>query len=354
MLPVGAKIGILGGGQLGRMLCVAASRLGFKCHVYEPSRNPPAGDTSAILTTASYTDIAALERFARSVDVVTFEFENVPVEALDFIERIVKISPSRRALEISQDRLNEKEFMHSLFLKTAPYLKVDNIGELTNALQKIKFPAILKTRKFGYDGKGQIKLESEENVAETINNFSGSGYILEGVVNFTKEISVIAARNFNGQIACFDPGENIHINGILDTTTVPCKLPRPIITDAILLTSRILEALDYVGVLGVELFVLDNKLIVNEIAPRVHNSGHWTQDGCVVDQFEQHIRAISGWSLGDGSRFLNVTMKNLIGNDILGVSKLIEEPSKSIHLYGKEEIRPNRKMGHVNLVSEKA
>ncbi len=354
MLPVGAKIGILGGGQLGRMLCVAASRLGFKCHVYEPSRNPPAGDTSAILTTAPYTDITALERFARSVDVVTFEFENVPVEALEFIERIVKISPSRHALQISQDRLIEKKFLNDLGLETAPYFKVENRVELTNALKKIKFPAILKTRKFGYDGKGQIKLESEENVAETIKNFSGSDYILEGVVNFSKEISVIAARNFNGQIACFDPGENIHINGILDTTTVPCKLPISIITDAILLTSRILEDLDYVGVLGVELFVLDNKLIVNEIAPRVHNSGHWTQDGCVVDQFEQHIRAISGWSLGDGSRFLNVTMKNLIGNDILEVSKLIEEPSKSIHLYGKEEIRPNRKMGHVNLVSEKA
>ena len=353
MLPLGAKIGILGGGQLGRMLSVAASRLGFKCHVYEPSENPPAGDTSAMLTTASYEDTGALKQFAQSVDIVTFEFENVPVEALDFIEPIVKISPSRHALQISQDRLIEKEFLNDLGLETAPYFKVDNRVELTNALEKIQSPSILKTRKFGYDGKGQVKIESKKDVVGAIESFTGSDFILEGVVNFSKEISVIAARNSNGQIACFDPGENVHINSILDTTVVPCKLPRPIITDAILLTSSILEALNYVGVLGVELFVTKNKLIVNEIAPRVHNSGHWTQDGCIVDQFEQHIRAISGWSLGDGSRFVNVTMKNLIGDDILAISKLMQEPNTAIHLYGKEEIRPNRKMGHVNHLSKK-
>jgi 5-(carboxyamino)imidazole ribonucleotide synthase len=354
MLPIGSTIGILGGGQLGRMLSVAASRLGFKCHIFEPSKNPPAGETSARLTTACYEDIEALKGFAKSVDVVTFEFENVPVEALDVIESIVRISPNRRALRISQDRLFEKEFLNSLDLKTAPYHKVEDSSDIKNALTMFQLPSILKTRKFGYDGKGQIKIDSEKKAAEVIKNFSKSEYILEGLINFSKEISVIAARNSDGQIACFDPGENIHTDGVLDTTTVPSKLPRHIITDAILLTSKILEELNYIGVLGVELFVLDNELIVNEIAPRVHNSGHWTQNGCVIDQFEQHIRAISGWPLGDGRRYMNVIMKNLLGNDILDVSNLIKESKAAIHLYGKEEIKPKRKMGHINHLSEKS
>ena len=353
MLPVGSTIGILGGGQLGRMLSIAASRLGLKCHIFEPSKTPPAAETSAKLTTACYEDIEALVEFAKSVDVVTFEFENVPVKALDVIESIVKISPNRHALRISQDRLFEKEFLNSLNLKTAPYFKVEDSLDIINALKTLQLPAILKTRKFGYDGKGQIKIESKEKASEVIKKFSKSEYILEGLVNFSKEISVIAARNSDGQIACFDPGENTHTNGILDTTIVPSRLPRSIITDAILLTSKILEELNYIGVLGVELFVLDNELIVNEIAPRVHNSGHWTQNACVIDQFEQHIRAISGWPLGDGRRYTNVTMKNILGNDILEISNFTNDPKAAIHLYGKEEIKLNRKMGHINYLSEK-
>tara|TARA_Y100000739_G_C20603138_1_gene463976 strand:+ start:1719 stop:2783 length:1065 start_codon:yes stop_codon:yes gene_type:complete len=354
MLPVGSTIGILGGGQLGRMLSVAASRLGFKCHIFEPNKNPPAGETSAMLTTASYEDSKALKHFAKSVDIVTFEFENIPVKALNYLEPIVKILPNRRALKISQDRLLEKNFLNDLNFKTAPFFKVDDSLGLEKALKRIGFPSILKTRKLGYDGKGQIKITTEEEGIQAIKNFSKSECILEGLINFSKEISVIAARNSDGEIACFDPGENIHTNGILTTTIVPSKLPRGIITDAILLSSKILEELNYVGVLGVELFVLGKELVVNEIAPRVHNSGHWTQDGCAIDQFEQHIRAICGWPLGDGSRHMNVSMRNLLGDDILELSNIAHETKAAIHLYGKEEIRPNRKMGHVNYLTQKS
>jgi 5-(carboxyamino)imidazole ribonucleotide synthase len=348
MLPIGSTIGILGGGQLGRMLSVAAAQLGFKCHVYEPEKNPPAGETSAILTTALYTDYTALEKFAKSVDVVTFEFENIPSKTLDYIESIVEIFPDRKALKISQDRLFEKNFLTKLGLETAPYLKVDNVYEFKDAVKKIGTPAILKTRTMGYDGKGQVKITNEHQVKQISKTFKTSNHILEGLVDFTKEISVISVRNSKGEISCFDPGENIHENGVLKTTTIPAQVPRVIITDAILLASKILTALDYIGVLGVELFISNGKLIVNEIAPRVHNSGHWTQNGCVIDQFEQHIRAISGWPLGDGVRYMDVTMENLLGNDILNTEIISQDARAAIHLYGKKETRPGRKMGHVN------
>lgn len=348
MLPIGSKIGILGGGQLGRMLSVAAAQLGFKCHVYEPEKNPPAGETSAKLTTASYTDYGALEKFAKSVDIVTFEFENIPSKTLDYIESIVKIFPDRKALEISQDRLFEKNFLTKLGLDTAPYLKVDNVSDFKDAIKEIGTPAILKTRTMGYDGKGQIKITNEHQVNQISKTYKSFNHILEGMVNFTKEISVISVRNSKGEISCFDPGENIHENGILKTTTIPAQVPRALITDAILLASKILNKLDYIGVLGVELFISNGKLIVNEIAPRVHNSGHWTQNGCLIDQFEQHIRAVAGWPLGDGARFINITMENLIGDDILNTEMISQDSGAAIHLYGKKETRPGRKMGHVN------
>ena len=223
MLPIGSTIGILGGGQLGRMLSVAAAQLGFKCHVYEPEKNPPAGETSAILTTALYTDYTALEKFAKSVDVVTFEFENIPSKTLDYIESIVEIFPDRKALKISQDRLFEKNFLTKLGLETAPYLKVDDVTEFKDAVKKIGTPAILKTRTMGYDGKGQVKITNEDQVKQISKTFKTSNHILEGLVDFTKEISVISVRNSKGEISCFDPGENLHENGVLKTTTIPAQ-----------------------------------------------------------------------------------------------------------------------------------
>ena len=350
-LPTGSTIGILGGGQLGRMLAVAASRLGLKAHVFEPGANPPAADVAHAVTTASYEDAAALRAFAESVDVVTYEFENIPTSALDVIEAIRPIRPGREALRVSQDRLTEKDFLTDLGLKTAPYADITDFPSLGAALAQFGTPAILKTRRFGYDGKGQVRIKTPGDAAEALAEMKGAPALLEGFVDFTAEVSVIGARGLDGSVACFDPGENVHRDGILSTTTVPARLPARLRTDAVLLAAKILGALDYVGVMGVELFVTPQGLVVNEIAPRVHNSGHWTQNGCAVDQFEQHIRAVAGWPLGDGQRFANVVMENLIGEDMDRVPELAARPGAALHLYGKAETRAGRKMGHVNLVT---
>ncbi|MCB1340870.1 MAG: 5-(carboxyamino)imidazole ribonucleotide synthase, partial [Pseudooceanicola sp.] len=340
-----------GGGQLGRMLSVAAARLGFLTHIYEPGANPPAAQVAHRLTTAPYEDGAALSRFADSVDVITYEFENVPTEALDLLEGRRAIRPGREALRISQDRLTEKSFLKGLGLRTAPFADIVDAASLEAALESIGTPAILKSRRFGYDGKGQVRITEPGQAADALAAMNGAPAILEGFVHFSHEVSVIAARNAEGDVACFDPGENIHRDGILHTTTVPARLSPGQRTDAVLLAANILNALDYVGVLGVELFVTPQGLIVNEIAPRVHNSGHWTQNGCAVDQFEQHIRAIVGWPLGDGSRHSNVVMENLIGADVDRVPELAREADVSLHLYGKAEAKPGRKMGHFNRVT---
>lgn len=349
-LPTGATIGILGGGQLGRMLSVAAARLGLRTHIYEPGSNPPAADVANAVTTAAYDDAAALTAFAQSVDLVTYEFENIPTEALDIIEAITPIHPNRRALGTSQDRLVEKNFLQDNGLTVAPFADITDVASLEAAVAAIGTPAILKTRRFGYDGKGQSRLKSPDDVAAAFADMAGAPAVLEGFVDFSLEISIIAARNPQGEIACYDPGENVHRDGILHTTTVPAKLPPRLRTDAVLLAAKILNTLDYVGVMGVELFVTPQGFIVNEIAPRVHNSGHWTQNGCSVDQFEQHIRAISGWPLGDGSRYADVVMENLIGDDVDAIPALAKEPNCAIHLYGKVETKAGRKMGHVNRV----
>ncbi|MEZ5779195.1 MAG: 5-(carboxyamino)imidazole ribonucleotide synthase [Paracoccaceae bacterium] len=354
MLPAGSVIGILGGGQLGRMLSVAAARLGYRTHVYEPAANPPAADVAHRVTTAPYEDLAALEAFAKSVAIVTYEFENIPTSALDAIEAFCPIHPNRRALSVSQDRLIEKAFLRDLGLQTAPFAAVDDAADLTEALVETGMPAILKTRRLGYDGKGQARLNDPDDAKAALEAMAGAPAILESFVTFSHEISVIAARSDSGEVAAFDPGENLHRDGILRTTTVPARLSETQRTDAVLLAGQILNALKYVGVMGVELFVTKSGLIVNEIAPRVHNSGHWTQNGCAIDQFEQHIRAIAGWRLGDGKRHSDVVMENLIGNDIARLPELAEEPNTAIHLYGKAEARPGRKMGHVNRVAAKA
>ena len=346
-LPQGACIGVLGGGQLGRMLAVAASRLGLKAHIFEPGANPPAGHVADQVTTASYEDDAALRRFAQSVDVITYEFENIPTSTLDILEQIRPIHPGRRALAISQDRLSEKEFLTGLGLKVAPYANVTTAAEAEAAAQSIGTPSILKTRRMGYDGKGQIRLKDASDMAEAWQAMQGAPSVLEGFINFSHEVSVIAARASDGQVACYDPGENVHREGILHSTTVPATLTAAQRMDAVLLAGQILNALDYVGVMGVELFVTTDGLIVNEIAPRVHNSGHWTQNGCDICQFEQHIRAVAGWPLGDGTRHSDIRMENLIGADMDRVPEL-RKTNAALHLYGKSEVKPGRKMGHVN------
>lgn len=353
-LVPGATIGILGGGQLGRMLSVAAARLGFRTHVFEPGANPPAADVAHSVTTASYEDADALKSFADQVDVITYEFENIPTSALDILEAHRPIRPGREALRVSQDRLVEKEFLQQLNLKTAPFAAVDTKDDLVDALARIKAPAILKTRRFGYDGKGQSRLKSDADIDAAIADMSGAPALLEGFVDFSHEVSVIAARGLTGDVACFDPGENVHRDGILHTTTVPARLTAGQRMDAVLLAARILNELDYVGVMGVELFVTSNGLIVNEIAPRVHNSGHWTQNGCAVDQFEQHIRAVAGLPLGDGQRQNDVVMENLIGDDVNNVPQILRESNNALHLYGKVQVKPGRKMGHVNRIQPKS
>jgi 5-(carboxyamino)imidazole ribonucleotide synthase len=351
-LTTGATIGILGGGQLGRMLSVAASRLGFKTCVFEPGGDCPASHVSNYHFQAEYEDEDALRRFAAAVDVVTYEFENIPTSALDVLDSFGKpVRPGRNALRISQDRLTEKAFLSELGLATAPFAAVDDEIDLAEAIAEIGLPAILKTRRFGYDGKGQARIMTPEDADQALADMGGQPAILEGFVTFSHEVSVIGARNAAGDVACFDPGENVHEGGILRTTTVPARLSAAQRTDAVLLTGRILNKLDYVGVMGVELFVTGTGLIVNEIAPRVHNSGHWTQQGCAIDQFEQHIRAVAGWPLGDGSRYADVVMENLIGDDMARLAQIAVEPAASIHLYGKSDVKPGRKMGHVNRIT---
>lgn len=349
-LKTGATIGILGGGQLGRMLSVAAARLGFKTCIFEPGADCPASHVANYHYKADYSDTDALTKFAKACDVITYEFENIPTDALDVIETHAPIHPNRDALATSQDRFIEKNFLTRIGLKTAPYAAVDTAQDLQIAIDLIGTPAILKTRRLGYDGKGQSRLMSPDDADKAITDMAGAQAVLEGFIDFSHEVSVIGTRSAQGDISCFDPGENVHRDGILHTTTVPAKLSPSQRTDAVLLTANILNALEYVGTMGVELFVTPAGLIVNEIAPRVHNSGHWTQQGCTIDQFEQHIRAIAGWPLGDGSRHANVIMENLIGDDVDRLPQ-IATTNTAIHLYGKADAKAGRKMGHINTVT---
>ena len=353
-LKPGQTIGILGGGQLGRMLAMAAARLGFKVHIYEPGA-APAGEVAARLTTAPYDDIEALEAFARSVDVVTYEFENVPAEALDRIEALVPFRPNRRALAVSQDRLSEKSFLQEIGLEVAPFAPVDAghadaAAQLAQAMAVVGTPSILKTRRLGYDGKGQARISGPHDGQAALDAMGGAEAVLEGFVDFRREISVIAARGADDRIACFEPGENVHRDGILRTTTAPANIGAETRERAFGIAGTILAALDYVGVLGVELFDTEGGLLVNEIAPRVHNSGHWTEAGAVIDQFEQHIRAVAGWPLVDPVRHSDVVMENLIGDDVDRVPQIAAETGVRLHLYGKAETRAGRKMGHVTRV----
>lgn len=355
-LAAGSTIGILGGGQLGRMLAMAAARLGYRVVIFDPDPNAPATQVANRHIVAGYDDKGALADFAKACDVVTYEFENVPVEAAGQIAALTPVFPRPNALEAAQDRLSEKEFLNAAGAETAPFQAVERFAELSEALQAFGGQGILKTRRFGYDGKGQAVLNGADarQVAAAFAALGGKGLILEGYVPFTSEISIIAARSRDGAFAAYDPPRNTHESGILARSEVPCGSPSEAQQKAVAITKAIMDALDYIGVIGVEFFVLESgKLIVNEIAPRVHNSGHWTEAACTISQFEQHIRAIAGLSLGDPVRHSDCVMENLIGSDVSRLELLAAEPNVLVHLYGKTEPRPGRKMGHFTRVLPK-
>lgn len=354
MLKVGSTIGILGGGQLGRMLALAAARLGFKCHVFSPDPDSPAFDVVQRATCAEYADVEALELFASDVDVVTYEFENVPAATALILNARRPVLPDPRVLEVTQDRLAEKDFVSKLGIKTAGYADVPSAGVLRDALVRLKAPAILKTRRFGYDGKGQIKITKAGDIDAVWDDLGARSAILEAFVPFEREISVIAARNAAGEVVCFDVTENEHRDHILKVSRAPADVPTELAARAREIATKIVDAFDYVGVMGVEMFVVgsgaDAKILVNEMAPRVHNSGHWTLDGCSVSQFEQHIRAIAGWPLAPAHRLGKATMTNLIGDEIDSYRDWLAVPGATVHIYGKAQARPGRKMGHVTVV----
>ncbi len=356
-LAPGATIGILGGGQLGRMMALAAHRLGLNTHIYCPDPQSPAFAVTPNKTIAEYEDLVTLSRFAQQVDCVTYEFENVPAStAAAITEAGTNLFPSAKALEISQDRLVEKRFISTVGIQVAPFAKVDSQAGLESAVQKIGLPAVLKTRRFGYDGKGQTILKSQTDTVTAFKVVGEQPAILEGFIPFEKEISVIIARDQSGHVAAYDPAENVHQNHILKTSTVPGDISAKLNDAAKAIASQLIIALDYVGVMGVEFFVIPDPsgdmLIVNEIAPRVHNSGHWTEAACVVDQFEQHIRAVAGWELGSPERHADAVMENLLGHEI-NDGMATTESNAQVHHYGKAEIRPGRKMGHINRIFPK-
>jgi 5-(carboxyamino)imidazole ribonucleotide synthase len=354
LLKPGATIGILGGGQLGRMLALAAARLGLNCHVYSPDRDSCAFDVVRRFTCAAYEDERALARFAASVDVVTYEFENVPAKTAAFLAKRKQVAPDPKVLETTQDRLVEKDFLRGLKIGTAPYASVHSATQLAEGIAKVGLPAVLKTRQFGYDGKGQAKLAKGDDFNAAWRSLKNAPCILEGFIPFEREVSVVAARAADGQVVCFDVTENEHRNHILHTSRVPGKVTPAVAAEARRIATRIAKAFDYVGVLAVEMFVVragsKRTVLVNEIAPRVHNSGHWTIDGASVSQFEQHIRAVAGWPLAKPVRLGRVEMTNLIGAEVNDLAPWVALPGTALHLYGKGEARPGRKMGHVTRV----
>jgi 5-(carboxyamino)imidazole ribonucleotide synthase len=352
-LEPGSTIGILGGGQLARMLALAAARLGLKCHIYAPEDSCPAFQVSAARTLADYDDQLALTGFAAAVDVVTYEFENVPVETVRFLEQHVAVRPGSKALGVAQDRMQEKTLARKLGAMTADFAAVNTLADLQSAIKSIGLPAILKTNRMGYDGKGQAKIFSADDIEPAWHAMNGAPSIVERFVSFQCEVSVLAARGLDGSFAAYDVTENIHRNHILHTSTVPAKVDDELQMEAAFVARRIAETLDYVGVIGVEFFVDGDVIYVNEIAPRVHNSGHWTLDACVVSQFEQHMRAVAGWPLGDPARHSDVVMTNLLGEDVEQWREHARMPQLGLHLYGKSDVREGRKMGHFNQIFPK-
>lgn len=351
-LPPGSTIGILGGGQLGRMLSQAAARLGFNVVILDPEENCPAGRVSQGQLVAAYDDPTALTVLGRVAQAVTFEFENVPAASVErLVEGGATVSPGPKALAVAQDRVEEKTFLNGVGATTVDFVPVDSLDDLVAGLGKLGLPALLKTRREGYDGKGQVWVRAASEAADAWNAIGGRPAVLEAKAAFVRELSVIAARGRDGSIAVYPLGENVHEGGVLRTTVAPATVDDGTAARAVEIAEAILNGLDYVGVLGVELFDLGGgELRVNEIAPRVHNTGHWTQDGCACDQFEQHIRAIAGWPLGPTAAHARVEMTNLLGDEVDRWRELSAAPDARLHLYGKAEARPGRKMGHVNRV----
>ncbi|MGJ8571077.1 MAG: 5-(carboxyamino)imidazole ribonucleotide synthase [Hoeflea sp.] len=353
-LAPGSVIGIIGGGQLGRMLAMAAARLGYETIILEPDANAPAKQVANTQIVADYNDPAALQQLADLCDVVTYEFENVPVKAVQWLESRVAVRPGSKALEVAQDRLLEKTMARQLGAETALFAAVSRRSELEGAIAITGLPAVLKTTRLGYDGKGQAKLVRPDDADTAFAAMQGQMAILESFVHFECEVSVVAARGLSGEVRAFDVSENVHRNHILHTSTVPSGLGAEAQTEALRIASAIAAHLDYVGVFAVEFFAVredgKHRLLVNEIAPRVHNSGHWTEAACAISQFEQHIRAIAGLPLGDTRRHSDCVMENLIGSDINNVVELAGEANAVLHLYGKSEARPGRKMGHVTRI----
>ena len=349
MIAPGATIGILGGGQLGRMLAIAAAPLGYRCHTFSPEPGGPAAQVSAAETVAAYDDRAALDAFGAAVDVVTTEFENVPADALERLGRAVPVRPGARSLRIAQNRVAEKDFVRGLGLETTPYAAVEVGADNAGADARIGRPAVLKTQTLGYDGKGQVVLASGDDLLMAWRDtLGGRPAILEAFAPIEREVSVVVARTADGATETFDPVENRHVNGILDVTLAPASLPPALAAAAREGAEQVAQALDHIGVLCVEFFVTqDGRLLVNEIAPRVHNSGHWTIEGCETGQFAQHVRAVCGLPLGSTVRRANAAMKNLIGADVERWRALAADPTAHLHLYGKAQTRAGRKMGHV-------
>ncbi len=344
----GGTIGIVGGGQLGRMTALAAANLGYRCHIFCPEHDAPASQVAAQTTVAPYEDGEALDRFAASVDVITYEFENLPTASFARMGAIVPVRPHWRCLETTQDRVTEKDFINGEGIPTAPYRAVDGPEALARALEELGRPAILKTTRLGYDGKGQVAIGPDDDPARAWERMGGGQGILEGFVDFEREISAIVARGGDGATANFDIVWNEHANHILAATHAPAPIPANMAEEAMEISRRLAEALDLVGLLAVEMFVArDGRLLVNELAARPHNSGHWTMDACVSSQFEQFVRAVTGLPLGDPSRHSDAVMENLLGDAIEAWPALLAEPNAKLHLYGKAEARPGRKMGHV-------
>lgn len=357
-LKPGSAIGIIGGGQLGRMLAMAAARLGYKTVILDPAPEAPAAQVASSQIVAAYDDPAALTQLSNLCDVVTYEFENVPVKAVEWLEARVPVRPGSKALKVAQDRLLEKAMARDLGAQTALFAPVATRAELDAAMAVTGLPAVLKTTRLGYDGKGQARIVRPEDADATYHAMGGQMAVLEAFVHFECEVSVIAARGLSGEVRAFDVAENIHRDHILHTSSVPSTLGPEAQTQALRTAEAIASHLDYVGVFAVEFFaVRDNDqhhLLVNEMAPRVHNSGHWTEAACAVSQFEQHIRAIAGLPLGNTDRHSDCVMENLIGDEIDTIGEIATETGAVIHHYGKAEARPGRKMGHVTRISQKS
>ncbi|MBX2805227.1 MAG: 5-(carboxyamino)imidazole ribonucleotide synthase [Hyphomicrobiales bacterium] len=355
-LPPGATVGIVGGGQLGRMMALAASKIGLKSSIFAPDEDCPAFEVATFRHCAAYDDRAALERFAREADAVTYEFENVPAEALAIIEQHSHLAPNRRALEVSQNRLEERRFLAGLGLPCAPHAEIRGRNELEPAWSNLTAGQsdtllFLKLARYGYDGKGQMRIGGAGDLAPARQWLGNEEALLERGVDFAYEFSMLCVRDQGGRMSCYDPPRNVHKGGILRESIVPAALPDDVLATAKDIAGEILAALDYVGVLAVEMFAERHnggiRPIINEIAPRVHNSGHWTLDACPVSQFENHIRAVAGWPLGTTERHSDARMVNLLGEEALRWPSLLEEnPSRSLTLYGKKDAVSGRKMGH--------